>query len=165
MFFYSLKSDYLAVYGGWSISQVIKSIFNPSMHANFLIRMLSIFESKLWHVVIRNILIAKHGIDVGYNVKIGLGLRLPHPTGIVIGDGVVIGNNVSIYQCCTLGGKNGYPVVGDKVVIYPNTVVVGGVTLGTGSVVGACTFLDRDLSDGEVFYSGSKSPIKGSGGD
>ena len=72
---------------------------------------------------------------------LGPGLRLPHPTGIVIGQGAVVGRNVTIYQHVTIGTRSDltfkYPIVEDDCVIYANAVVVGDITIGENSVVGA----------------------------
>ena len=69
------------------------------------------------------------GCHIGLRSEIGPGVRFPHPVGIVIGDGVQIGANVTIYQSVTLGAasflKLDYPVVGNDVTIYPGAVLVG----------------------------------------
>lgn len=48
-------------------------------------------------------------VDIDYRAKIGVGFRLIHGIGVVIGKDVKIGNNVLIYQGVTLGcsGKKG----------------------------------------------------------
>lgn len=64
-------------------------------------------------------------------------LRLGHPFGVVVAPSVTIGRNVTIYQHVTIGTKRlgrkaGSPIIGDHVVIFPNAVVVGGISLGGG---------------------------------
>lgn len=69
----------------------------------------------------------------------------PHPTGIVIGDGVVLMGKSIIYQNVTLGrNKLGYPKVVDSV-IFPGSVVVGDIII-EDSVIGALTFCDYSVS-------------------
>ncbi len=51
-------------------------------------------------------LIRCYGIFVGDHCKVGEGLKLPHPNGIVIGNYVKIGNNCTIFQQTTLGAKS-----------------------------------------------------------
>ncbi|WP_290794812.1 serine O-acetyltransferase [Flavihumibacter sp. UBA7668] len=88
-------------------------------------------------------LISKRGCDISYNAIIGRNLRLPHPIGIVIGDGVIIGDNVMLFQQVTLGshGKKGdkmnYPVVENGVKIFAGAKIIGGVVIGENAVVGA----------------------------
>lgn len=78
----------------------------------------------------------------------------PHPVGIVIGDGAVIGRDVRIYQNVTLGrtenGVGGYPTIEDGVTIYAGAVVIGGITVGAGAVIGANAIVSRDVPAGAV---------------
>lgn len=75
---------------------------------------------------------------------IGPGLFLPHTHGTVIG-AERIGRNVTIYQGVTLGarevdfayGRGTRPVVEDGVIIGSGAKVIGGITLGSGSRIGA----------------------------
>jgi serine O-acetyltransferase len=77
---------------------------------------------------------------------VGKNLQLPHPIGIVIGEGATIGNNVKIYQNVTLGQNRGlYPTLGDDVVVYPGSVIVGGVHVGDRAVIGAGAIVIRDV--------------------
>ncbi|MXP27019.1 hypothetical protein GRI39_13370 [Altererythrobacter indicus] len=94
------------------------------------------------------------GIYCARLAKIGTGLTLPHPIGIVIGDGVRIGKNVTIYQNVTLGLKNRddliYPTVHDDVVIYAGAVIVGPVTVGARSVIAANAVVTVDVPPDSV---------------
>jgi serine O-acetyltransferase len=131
-------------------------ITNPSMHAAILIRLLICAPRGLtW--IWRNLLIAKHSMDVDRDVQVGPGLVLPHPVGIVIGPGVVIGSNVGLFQHVTLGvhpartgsdqahGRRSAPVLGDRVVVYTHSVIAGAITIGAGAIVGANSYVDRDV--------------------
>ena len=91
-----LISDIKQEYGGLGLFIFVKSLLNPSIHAYLLIR-LAANSKGIFHVIIRNILVAKHSIDVGQSISIGRGLKLPHPFCIVIGFGVVIGGRVTLY--------------------------------------------------------------------
>lgn len=81
-------------------------------------------------------------------------LILPHPISIVIGAGVKIGKNVTIYQNVTLGRKNKdiaeYPTIGDNVTIYCNSTIIGNVKIGNNAVIGCNSVVLRDVKDGEV---------------
>jgi serine acetyltransferase len=87
-------------------------------------------------------------------------VMFPHPVGIVIGDGAVIGRNVRIYQNVTLGltqnGVGGYPTIEDDVSIYAGAVVIGGITVGAGSVIGANAIVSRDVPAGSVVVGYNK---------
>lgn len=98
--------------------------------------------------------VASSACYISFDAEIGDGLLLPHPTGIVIGDDVRIGEGVTIYQNVTLGRANAeqssYPVIGDGVVIYAGAVIVGPVTVGDGAVVAANSVVNRDVAPGSV---------------
>lgn len=98
--------------------------------------------------------VASSACYISFDAEIGDGLLLPHPTGIVIGDDVRIGEGVTIYQNVTLGRANAeqssYPVIGDGVVIYAGAVIVGPVTVGDGAVVAANSVVNRDVAPDSV---------------
>lgn len=83
---------------------------------------------------------------------IGGGLYLPHPVGVVIGDGVSIGKRASIYQNVTFGsrasGAKAYPVVGNRVTVFANSVVVGAITIADDVVIGAGSIVLKDAPAG-----------------
>lgn len=64
----------------------------------------------------------RSGCYISLKSTIGPGLQLPHATAIVIGDGVTLGSNVTLYQSVTLGtprrASGLYPVIGDGVTIF-----------------------------------------------
>ncbi|WP_196934303.1 serine O-acetyltransferase [Sphingobacterium hungaricum] len=110
-------------------------------------------------------LITKRGCDISYDCSIGKGLRLPHPLGIVIGQGVVIEDDVMIFQQVTFGshGKKGkdleYPTVKRGVKIFAGAKIIGGVVIGEGSVIGANSLINIDVPSGSTAY-GTPCKIK-----
>jgi serine O-acetyltransferase len=89
------------------------------------------------------------------------GLNLPHATGIVIGEGAIVGNNVTLYQGVTLGRSMTqavYPVIEDNVVIYPNAIVIGDIRVGKNSVIGAGLLIDHNV-DADVVVSRSHQNV------
>lgn len=68
--------------------------------------------------------------------------------GVVIHKRAVIGSNVSIAQGVTVGGKSGayeVPVIGDDVSIGAGAKVLGPITVGKGSAIGANAVVIRDV--------------------
>lgn len=96
--------------------------------------------------------------DISFRATICKDLRLPHPIGIVIGEGVVINNNVKIFQHVTLGshGRKGeemnYPIVKDNVIIFAGATIIGGVTIGENSVIGANSVVNKDVPPNSIAY-------------
>lgn len=110
------------------------------------------FVGKILSVVIWRLNILFSGCYIATKAEINGGLHLPHPVGIVIGENVQIGKNVSIYQSVTLGAdKDGiYPTIEDGVIIYANSVVVGSINIGRNSIVGASSFVNSSVGDHTV---------------
>lgn len=106
----------------------------------------------------KNRLITKRGCDISYHAKIGKKLNLPHPIGIVIGDQVVVGDHVKLFQNVTLGshGKPGqekmYPVIEDHVTIYANAIVVGQVNIGKNAVIGAHSLVTKSIPENTTAF-------------
>lgn len=97
-------------------------------------------------------LLAAYGCDVGAGARIGPGLLLSHPTGIVIGMGTIIESRAHIFQGVTLGanGRGEYPLIGANVIFYPGSMVTGGVCVGSGARIGAGALVYDDVAAGEV---------------
>jgi serine O-acetyltransferase len=96
-----------------------------------------------------------YGVYISPNASIGIGLKLPHPTGIVIGNGVNIGENCTIYQQVTFGGarkgdaqKNLYPQVGANVIVFAGAKVIGNVFIHSRSIVGANSVVTKNVPEG-----------------
>ncbi|MCV9878017.1 serine O-acetyltransferase [Brenneria izbisi] len=79
---------------------------------------------------------------------------LPHPFGIVIGKGVVLGYDCRVYQGVTIGSKFkdglSYPIIGNNVTIYANSVIVGNVKIGDNVIIGASTLVIKDIPANSV---------------
>ena len=81
----------------------------------------------------------------------------PHPIGIVIGLKVVIGKNCEVYQNVTIGTKdtksfeNGkYPKIGNNVIIYPNSIIIGDITIGDNVIIGAGSIVLNDVPGNSI---------------
>ena len=83
------------------------------------------------------------GIEIHPGAKIGSGVFIDHGAGVVIGQTAVVSNNVVIYQGVTLGGtgnekgKKRHPTIDCGVMISAGAKVLGNITIGQGSKIGA----------------------------
>ena len=82
------------------------------------------------------------GVDIHPGAQIGNGVFIDHGSGVVIGETTIIGNNVTIYQQVTLGGtgkESGkrHPTIEDNVMIAAGAKVLGPITIGKNSKIGA----------------------------
>ena len=106
------------------------------------------------------------GIDIHPAATIGHHFTIDHGTGVVIGATCVIGNNVKLYQGVTLGAKSfpldadgnpikgipRHPILEDDVVVYSNATILGRITIGRGSVVGANIWVTESMQPNSKKY-------------
>ncbi|NNM76714.1 serine acetyltransferase [Sphingomonas sp. ID1715] len=96
-------------------------------------------------------------IDIHPGAKIGRNLFIDHGF-TVIGETAEIGDNVTIYQCVTLGGTNPangvagkrHPTLEDGVIVGSGAQVLGPITVGKGARVGANAVVTKDVAEGAV---------------
>lgn len=96
----------------------------------------------------------KFGVFISHKASFPESLDLIHPIGVVIGEGVKLGERVKIFQNVTLGGArlgdwqaNNYPEIGDDTVIFAGAVVVGKIKIGKHCVIGANAVVTSDIPD------------------
>ncbi len=82
------------------------------------------------------------GIEIHPGAIIGPGFFIDHGMGVVIGETSEIGADVTLYHGVTLGGTSlekgkRHPTIGDRVVIGAGAKVLGAITIGEDSRIGA----------------------------
>jgi serine O-acetyltransferase len=120
---------------------------NPGYGAGFVLRTQELLSSTgrpLSASVLRHLMLFAYGFDSVAGNRIGPGLVMQHPTGIVIGGGARVGAECTILQNVTIGERYGdgrpphdYPVIGDRVTIGAGACVLGGIHVGNDAVIGA----------------------------
>src|SRR5690625_5152975 len=147
-----LKAHYPEVRSNFQLLAGI--CLNPGFHTVFLYRLANHFGSHgvLGGIVARLIYrfsILMTSCHIHFEATIGPGLYLPHPAGIVIGTGAVIGKNVTIYQHVTVGvadlSSAQYPHIESGVTIFSGAVIAGGIHLGGSSIIGANAVVLHDV--------------------
>ncbi len=95
------------------------------------------------------------GVDIHPGAAICPGVFIDHATGVVIGETAEIGADVTIYQGVTLGGtsldkRKRHPTVGDRVTIGAGAKILGPITIGPDSTVGANAVVVKPVPPGSV---------------
>ncbi len=101
------------------------------------------------------------GIDIHPGAVIGTHFFIDHGTGVVIGETSTIGSHVKLYQGVglvarslaagqRLKGKSRHPRLEDHVTIYANATIVGDITIGRRSTLGANVFVTEDVPSDRV---------------
>lgn len=96
--------------------------------------------------------LARHftGIEIHPGATIGRGLFIDHGMGVVIGETSILGDNITLYQGVTLGGTGKekgkrHPTIGNNVVVGTGAKILGNITIGDNSYVGANAVVIKDV--------------------
>jgi len=91
------------------------------------------------------------GIEIHPGARIGKGFFIDHGAGVVIGETSIIGDNVTIFQGVTLGGtgneraRKRHPTLGDGVFVGSGAKILGPITVGSGSRIGAGSVVLKEV--------------------
>ena len=108
------------------------------------------------------------GIDIHPGAQIGERFFIDHGTGVVIGETARLGRNVKLYQGVglvarslaagqQLKGKRRHPSLEDFVTIYANATIVGDITVGHGSTIGANVFVTESVAADSIVALGDQN--------
>lgn len=110
------------------------------------------------------------GVDIHPGATIGESFFIDHATGVVIGETVVIGNRVKVYQGVTLGalstkggqswrGKRRHPTIEDDVTIYAGATILGGDTvIGARSTIAGSVFVTTSVPQDHTVVADLPTP-------
>lgn len=130
----------------------------PGLHAIWGYRLASWFwqhQLKLVGRSISHIVRLLTGIEIHPGARIGRGFFIDHGMGVVIGETAEIGDQVTLYHGVTLGGTNlnkgkRHPTIGDRVVIGAGAKVLGAITVGDDSRIGANAVVVKSVPPNSV---------------
>ncbi len=105
------------------------------------------------------------GIEIHPGASIGSGLFIDHGMGVVIGETAAIGDNVTVYQGVTLGGTGfatgkRHPTVQDNVTIGSGAKLLGPITVGHGSKIGANSVVIHDVPPNSTVVGNPGHPVR-----
>lgn len=92
------------------------------------------------------------GIEIHPGAKVGRRLFIDHGMGVVIGETTIVGDDVTLYQGVTLGGTGKeqgkrHPTIEDGVVVGGGAKILGNITVGKNSRIGAGSVVLRNVPD------------------
>jgi serine O-acetyltransferase len=108
-------------------------------------------------------------IDIHPGARLGARVIMDHGAGIVIGETAIVGDDVLIYQGVTLGGTSlekhkRHPTIESHCVIGAGAKVLGNITVGAGSRVGANSVVVKDVPPGCTVVGVPGRPVSTCGG-
>ncbi len=95
------------------------------------------------------------GVEIHPGASIGQGLFIDHGMGVVIGETSEIGEDVTLYHGVTLGGTSlekgkRHPTLGDRVVVGAGAKILGAITIGEDTRIGANAVVVRSVPPNSV---------------
>ncbi|HEY9563299.1 MAG TPA: hypothetical protein VIR30_05960, partial [Nocardioides sp.] len=141
---------------------LIQCIGHPGMVASIILRAQQMARRagrNRLEFVLRSVGMYLLSADFVPGMDVGPGLLMPHPNGIVIGNGLRVGANVTFGGGITAGVKQpdappegGFPEICDGAIILANAVLAGPVRIGNHAQVGANTVVLSDVADNAVVF-------------
>jgi serine O-acetyltransferase len=105
------------------------------------------------------------GIEIHPAAEIGEGFFIDHGSGVVIGETTEVGNNVTLYQGVTLGGTGKetgkrHPTLRDNVTVGAGAKVLGSVTIGENTKIGAGSIVIHDVPPNSTVVGNPGRPVR-----
>ena len=105
------------------------------------------------------------GIELHPAATIGRGFFIDHGMGVVVGETAEIGDDVTLYQGVTLGGTGfatgkRHPTVQDNVTIGSGAKLLGPITVGHGSKIGANSVVIHDVPPNSTVVGNPGHPVR-----
>jgi len=105
------------------------------------------------------------GVEIHPAAQIGTDFFIDHGSGVVIGETAEIGDRVTLYQGVTLGGTGfargkRHPTVEDNVTLGSGAKLLGPVTIGKNSKVGANTVVIEDVPPSTTVVGNPGHPVR-----
>jgi len=107
-------------------------------------------EGKLtkWNWMVQGV----KNLVMGYGVDIGAFSYINSKYVVIIGDYVQLGSHVSVYSENTINDKTGRVILKENCKIGSHSTIMPGVTIGKNSIIGAHSFVNKDIPDNVIAY-------------
>lgn len=135
-------------------STLMMALTYPGLHAIWMHRLIH----RLWHSSVPGLLPrilafwtrSVTGIEIHPGARIGRRFFIDHGMGVVIGETSEIGDDVMIYNGVNLGGRSlnrvkRHPTLGNEITVGTGAKILGPVTVGDRSQIGANAVVVRDV--------------------
>jgi len=114
-------------------------------------------KNKLWYFniiiwyILNKIIEILTGISIDFRAQIEKGFMISHFGNIIISGRAKIGKNFAVGQGVTIGRKNGLaPTIGDNVYVGVNAVLIGDISIGDNSKIGALALVNKSFPENSI---------------
>jgi serine O-acetyltransferase len=176
----TIKADAFRYRGstGWR-AMLSSYISEPGFRLTYYLRKTRFYSAKkrsIWIIayaynrVMYHVYRMRYGLDISPQASIGPGLYIGHFGGVVISPKATLGANVNIAQGVTIGSvsggpRKGAPVIGDRVWIGANAIIVGRITIGREALIGPGAYVFFDVPDRGVVLGNPGIIVANTGSD
>ena len=94
----------------------------------------------------------KENLKLGYKTDIGAFTYINAKNGVIIEDNVQIGSHCSLYTISTIDNKKGKIILKENCKIGSHSTIMPGVTIGANSIVGAHSFVNKNIPDNVLAF-------------
>lgn len=102
----------------------------------------------------------KKNLKLGKYTDIGVFTYINAKNGVVIEDEVQIGSHCSIYTVSTIDNKQGKVILKRNCKIGTHSVIMPGVSVGKNAIIGAFSFVNKDIPDNAIVFGIPVKTIK-----
>ena len=92
----------------------------------------------------------KDGLKLGYKTDIGAFTYINAKNGVIVEDFVQIGSHCSLYSISTIDNKGGKITLKKNCKIGSHSLIMPGVTIGENAIIGAFSFVNKDIPNNVV---------------
>ena len=133
----------------------LEALTYPGLHAlwaHYIAHWLWIHSIKLPARVISHLSRFLTGVEIHPGAQVGRRFFIDHGMGVVIGETAIIGDDVLLYHQVTLGGTSldrvkRHPTLGNDVLVGMGAKILGPITIGSGSRIGANAVVNKDIPE------------------
>jgi len=110
-----------------------------------------LLNNTVYAEIISNVSRLISNFEIYYSADCDEGIKINHGLGTVVGARTKIGKNCTIHQNVTFGDKNnGRPIIGDNVIVYAGAKILGNITIGNNSIIGANSVVLKSFPDNSI---------------
>lgn len=158
--FTTLRNDINSIFdrdpAARSVAEIV--LCYPGLHAIWMYRIAHWFWTRQFYLIgrwVSHLARWLTGIEIHPGAQIGPGFFIDHGMGVVIGETAEIGEFVTLYHGVTLGGvswrkEKRHPTIGNHVVVGVGAKILGPITVGDHSRIGANSVVVKDVPPNSV---------------